>query len=38
MKKILVLLFLLVSFNANAWLWIEPYAGYDLPLKKRTLF
>jgi len=32
MKKILVLLFLLISFNANAWLWIEPYAGYDIAI------
>ena len=33
MKKILVALFLLFSVNANAWLWVEPYLGYDIGTK-----
>jgi hypothetical protein len=33
MKKILVALFLLLSFNANAWLLVEPYIGYDIGTK-----
>jgi len=33
MKKILLVLLLLVSFNANAWLWVEPYIGYDIGSK-----
>lgn len=30
MKKIIAILFLLFSLNANAWLWLEPYIGYDI--------